>query len=212
MAVMPGMVTTSATSSIVTTLGGGSGIDMAALASNLAEAQFAGRLARIDSRSELLDRQISSAATLKSQIVQLTASIGNRVRTGDLSSQPGIANPGIAAVSRGLGSGSGSYNLEVTALAAAQTLVSPGLAGATTPVGAGTLTLRFGSFAGGNFTADPARQAPTITIPAGATLNDAAAAINGANAGVAGCRSSPLPRSRRPTRSSRPSLPGPSIT
>ncbi len=157
---------------------------MAALASNLAEAQFAGRLARIDSRSELLDRQISSAATLKSQIVQLAASIGDRVRTGDLSSQPGIANPGVAAVSRGLGSGSGSYNLEVTALAAAQTLVSPGLAGATTPVGAGTLTLRFGSFAGGNFTADPARQAPTITIPAGATLNDAAAAINGANAGV----------------------------
>ncbi|MEY4237919.1 MAG: hypothetical protein RL339_520, partial [Pseudomonadota bacterium] len=59
------MVTTSATSSIVTALGGGSGIDMVALATNLAQAQFEGRLSRIDSRSELLDRQISTASTLK---------------------------------------------------------------------------------------------------------------------------------------------------
>jgi len=178
------MVTTSATSSIVTALGGGSGIDMAALARNLAEAQFAGRLSRIDSRSELLERQISTASTLKNQVVQLAASIGERVRTGDLSSQPVITNSAVAAVSRGLVSGSGSYSLEVTSLATSQTLVSPALASASTAVGAGTLTLRFGSFSGGTFTPDAARSAPAITIPAGATLNDAAAAINAANAGV----------------------------
>ncbi|MEY4474025.1 MAG: hypothetical protein RL671_2329, partial [Pseudomonadota bacterium] len=101
------MVTTSATSSLVTALGGGSGIDMAALASNLAEAQFAGRLSRIDSRSELLDRQISKASALKNQISQLAASIGERVRTGDLSSQPSIANGAVAAVSKGVANGSG---------------------------------------------------------------------------------------------------------
>lgn len=178
------MVTTSSTSSIVTTLGGGSGIDMAALATNLAEAQFAGRLSRLDSRSELLDRQISTASTLRNQVVQLAASIGDRVRTGDLSAQPSIANAAVATVSRGVANGSGSYNLEVTALASAQTLVSPALASATTPVGAGTLTLRFGTISGGSFTADPDRTAPTINLAAGATLNDAAAAINAANAGV----------------------------
>lgn len=178
------MVTTSSTSAIVATLGGGSGIDMAALATSLAEAQFAGRLSRIDSRSELLDRQISTAATLRNQVVQLAASIGERVRTGDLSTQPSIANAAVATVSRGVATGSGSYSLEVTALASAQTLVSPALASATAPVGAGTLTLRFGTISGGNFTADPARTAPTITLTAGATLNDTAAAINAANAGV----------------------------
>lgn len=178
------MVTTSATSSIVTALGGGSGIDMTALASNLAEAQFAGRLSRIDSRSELLDRQVSAASTLKNQLMQLAASIGDRVRTGDLSSQPAIANGAVASVSRGVAAGSGSYSLEVTALATAQTLVSPAIASAITPVGAGTLTLRFGSFSAGTFTADPSRPAPTITLAAGATLSDAAAAINAAGAGV----------------------------
>ena len=178
------MVTTSATSSIVTALGGGSGIDMGALASNLAEAQFSGRLSRIDSRSELLDRQISKASALKNQVTQLAASIGERVRTGDLSSQPSIANGAVATVSKGLANGSGSYSLEVTALAASQTLVSPVLASSSAPIGAGTLTLRFGTFSGGTFTADPARAAPTITLSAGATLGDAAAAINAADSGV----------------------------
>ena len=178
------MVTTSATSSIVTALGGGSGIDMSALASNLAEAQFAGRLSRIDSRTELLDRQITKASTLKNQITQLAASIGERVRTGDLSIQPSIANGAVATVSKGVANGSGSYSLEVTKLAGAQTLVSPVAASASTPIGAGTLTLRFGTLSGGTFTADPARSAPAVTLAAGATLGDAAAAINAANAGV----------------------------
>ena len=178
------MVTTSATSSIVTALGGGSGIDMVALATNLAQAQFEGRLSRIDSRSELLDRQISTASTLKNQVVQLAASIGERVRNGDLSSQPAITNGAVASVSRGVASGSGSYSLEVTGLASAQTLVSPAVASASTPIGTGTLTLRFGTLSGGTFTADPARTAPTITLAAGATLGDAAAAINAANAGI----------------------------
>ncbi|GAA4779161.1 flagellar filament capping protein FliD [Novosphingobium ginsenosidimutans] len=178
------MVTTSATSSIVTALGGGSGIDMAALARNLSEAQFSGRLARIDSSSELLERQISTASTLKNQVTQLATSIGDRVRTGDLSSQPIIANGAVASVSRGAVSGSGSYSLEVTALAASQTLVSPAVASAGTAIGAGTLTLRFGTIAGGTFTADPARTDTTVTLAPGATLADAAAAINAANAGV----------------------------
>lgn len=157
---------------------------MAALATTLADAQFAGRLSRVDSRSELLDRQISIAAALKNQVSQLAGSIGERVRTGDLSSQPTIANGAVAAVSRGVATGSGSYSLEVSALASAQTLVSPALPSASTATGAGTLTLRFGSFASGTFAADAAHSPATVTLAAGATLNDAAAAINAANAGV----------------------------
>jgi len=178
------MVSTTSTSTIVNTLGGGSGIDMAALATNLAQAQFAGRLSRIDSRSEVLDRQISTASTLRNRVMQLATSIGDRVRAGDLSSQPDIANGAVASVSRGVGTGSGTYSLEVTALAAAQTLVSPALGSATAPVGAGQLTLRFGAFAGGAFNPDPARPPVVVDLPAGTTLNDAAAAINRANAGV----------------------------
>lgn len=178
------MVTTPATSSLVTALGGGSGIDMAALARNLAEAQFAGRTARIESRSGLLERQISTAATLKNQVVQFAASIGDRIRNGDISTQPSIANPAVAAVSRGVLSGSGSYSLEVTQLASAQVLTSPAYASSAALVGAGTLTLRFGAMDAGTFTPDAARSPVAITIPGGATLAQTAAAINAAGAGV----------------------------
>ena len=178
------MQTTSATSSIVATLGGGSGIDMAALAENLATAQFAARIDRNSTRADTVDRQLSAAATLKSQFLQLISAVGERVRTGDLSVQPQIANSAVAAVSRGAVGGSGTYTLEVTTLAASQIIKSPALAAATTPVGAGTLTLRFGTIGAGGFSEDPAHAPAAITVPTGSTLADIATAINAARSGV----------------------------
>lgn len=179
------METTSATSSIVATLGGGSGIDMAALAENLAAAQFAGRIDRLTAKSEKLERQISAASNLKSMLLSLQTSLGERVRQGDLSPQPQIANAAVARASlTGSRQPSGSFSLEVTQLAQSQTLASSAYATATDPVGSGTLTLRFGAISGATFTEDTAHAAVAITIPTGATLSDAAAAINGARAGV----------------------------
>ena len=177
--------TGSATASLVATLGGGSGIDMTALASNLAAAQFAARTDRLTTRSETLEAQISSASSLKSMLLSLATSLGERVRVGDLSPQPLVAS---SAVARAALSGSvtprGSFSLEVTALATTQTLVSPAFAAATAPAGAGTLTLRFGTIAGASFSEDPAHPASTITIPPGATLADVANAISASGSGV----------------------------
>jgi flagellar hook-associated protein 2 len=178
------MPTNSVTSSIIQTLGAGSGIDMTALAESLAAAQFAARIDRNTARAELVERQISEAASLKSMVLQLASGVGERLRTGDLSAQPAIGNGSVASVSRGAASGNGSYTLEVTALAAAQTLTSPAYAAATTPTGSGSLTLRFGTISGSSFAEDTAHPATTVTIASGATLTDVAAAINAANAGV----------------------------
>lgn len=178
------MTTTSATSSIVSALGGGSGIDMLGLANSLAEASFAARKDRLTSRSDTLERQISAASNLKSMILQLASSVGDRVRSGDVSTQPSIANSAVASVSRGVASGSGSYSLEVTQLAGSQTLAGPAYAASTSPTGSGTLTLRFGTISGGTFTEDTAHTPAAITIASGATLADVAAAINAASAGV----------------------------
>ena len=93
------MTTTSATSSIVTALGGGSGVDMAALATNLANAQFAAKTDRLTTRSDTLDKQISAASDLKSMLLTLTSSLGDRVRQGDLSPQPKVANAAVASAS-----------------------------------------------------------------------------------------------------------------
>lgn len=183
------MVTTSATSTatskLITALGAGSGVDMASLAQNLAEAQFAARIDRLSSRSETLDRQISAASNLKSMMLSLATSLGDRVRMGDLSPQPKLANPAVATASlTGAGQPRGSYSLEVTALAAGQTLASPAFASATSLTGSGTLTLRFGTVSGTSFTEDTTHAPVAITIASGATLADVAASINAAGAGV----------------------------
>jgi flagellar hook-associated protein 2 len=183
------MVTTSATGSatqsLVAALGGGSGIDMTALAANLAAAQFAARSDRLTAKAETLEARISAASSLKGMLTSLSTSLGSRVREGDLSPQPQIANGAAAkATLSGTRQPSGSYSLEVTQLAKSQTLASPAYAAANSTTGSGTLTLRFGTVAGSSFTEDTAHAAVPITISSGATLNDVAAAINGARAGV----------------------------
>ncbi|MBS0481464.1 MAG: flagellar filament capping protein FliD [Proteobacteria bacterium] len=178
------MTASSATSSIVSTLGAGSGIDMAALATGLAQAQFAGRVDRNSAQADAVDRQISAASALKNLVTQMVSGISDRIRTGDMARQPIIANTSVAAVSRGAGAGSGSYSLEVTALARAQTLTSPAFTAVNTPVGSGTLTLRFGAINGGTFSESTGKPPVSIAIPAGATLADTAAAITASGAGV----------------------------
>lgn len=174
----------SATAQLVQALGGGSGINMSQLAEQLSAAQFAARIDRIASRTETLETQISAASSLKSMIQTLASSLGDRVRTGDLAATPSISNASVAAVTKGTGTGSGSYTLEVTALASSQALATPAFASSTSTVGAGTLTLRFGSISGTGFTPDAARAQVDVTIAAGATLADIAAAINAKGSGV----------------------------
>ncbi|MBA3055776.1 MAG: flagellar hook protein [Sphingomonadales bacterium] len=178
-------IQSSTASSILTSLNGANAIDWNTLAANLAVAQFANRTDRLAFRSDTLDQQISSAGNLKSSLLALSTSLGDRVRSGDLSPQPSLSN---SAVARPVLSGSttprGTYSLEVTQLAKAQTLAGPALATGASPVGSGTLTLRFGTVSGASFAEDTGHAAVDITIAAGATLADVAAAINGANAGV----------------------------
>lgn len=167
-------------SSIATTLGIGSGIDMAGLATQLAEAQFAGRNQRLTTKSETLERQISVAGSIRSSLSLFASAVGDRVRTGDLAAKPTISNSSVATVSAASGSTSrGSYQLEVTQLAQLQTLTGPAYGSAGDTVGAGTLTIRFGAVDNTNFTEDTSNPAVDITIPEGATLADVASAING---------------------------------
>lgn len=177
---------TEMSNSIVTALGAGSGIDMAALAINLSKVQFEDRINRLSAKSQALDTKISTASALKSQITQLATALGERIRTGDLAPTPAISTPSVATVTRSAASkpAGSSYTLEVTKLASAQTLTGSAYAAATSTVGAGTLTLRFGSVTAGAFVADSARDPVEIVIAPGATLAQVAAAINSSGAGV----------------------------
>ena len=175
----------SSTSSIVSRLGGGSGVDMVQLASDLAEARYATQIARLTSQSEALEARVSAASQLRGQFSQLASALGERIRTGDLSPQPSIGSPSVATVSVAPGANPrGTYSLEVTQLARAQMLALAGPASAADPVGEGTLTIRFGSVDGASFTADAARDPLSVAVAAGETLAQVAARITAANAGV----------------------------
>ncbi len=172
-------------SSIATTLGIGSGIDMAGLAVQLAEAQFAGRNERLTAKSETLERQISLAGSIRSSLSVFASALGDRLRTGDLAPVPSINNSSVASVSSPLGSlGKGSYSLEVNTLASNQTLTGPVYGSADDIVGAGTLTIRFGATSNSGFTEDTARPALSLDIVPGSSLADVANAINSQNAGL----------------------------
>lgn len=175
----------SSASSIISALGTGSGVDMAALASNLAAAQFQLRNDRIAIRTDTLERQISTASALRNSLSMLASALGDRVRAGDLAITPRVANPAVATASMPGGTApSGSYTLEVTALAQGQTLASPGFADPATAFSEGALTIRFGTVGGGAFSADPDQAALTVNVGAGATLADIASAINAQRGGV----------------------------
>lgn len=172
-------------SSIATTLGIGSGIDMAGLAVQLAAAQFAGRNERLTAKSETLERQISLAGSIRSSFSVFASALGDRLRTGDLAPVPSITNPSVASVSSPPGSlGKGSFSLEVNSLASNQTLTGPVYASADDLVGAGTLTIRFGATSNVGFAENAARPALALDIAAGSSLADVAKTINSQNAGL----------------------------
>lgn len=158
---------------------------MTALANNLATAQFSSRTDRLAAKSDKLDAQISAASNIKSLLLGLDTSLGALVRSGNLARTPTIGSAAVASAAlSGSSQPSGSYSLEVTKLAGGQQLASAPFAATTSPVGSGTLTLKFGTVSGSTFAQDSGHAAVDITIPQGATLGDVATAINGANAGV----------------------------
>jgi flagellar hook-associated protein 2 len=96
-----------------------------------------------------------------------------------------VADASLAKVSVGRGAVAGSVALEVLALAQAHKLRSDAFVATGDVVGSGTLTIEFGTYSGATFTANAARPAKTITIPAGnGSLAGVRDAINAAGAGV----------------------------
>lgn len=173
------------TSSIVSALGSGSGVDMVKLAGDLAAARFSVRIQQLEGKSDLLETQISAASSLRSQLSLLANALGDRIRNGDLAPQPTIGNSSVATVTAAPGAASsGSYSLEVEQLAASQTLASKPYASTDAAVGEGTLTITFGTVGAGTFNAEAGRDPVVVSVAAGATLAQVAASITAGGSGV----------------------------
>lgn len=182
---MVSATTSSGSSSIVAAFGGGSGVDMQKLASDLAEARFLTQKSQLESRGELLDARISGASTLKNQLSQLASALGDRIRNGDLAPSALVGNAAVAQASVLPGGiGTGSYTLEVNHLASAQTLASKPFAAATDLAGEGQLTITFGNFNGTSTLTPDSRTPVNIAVSATDALADVASKIRASGSGL----------------------------
>ena len=180
-------MTTTAGSSIISALGAGSGVDFVKLAQDISAATFAAQRGQITARQSALEAQISAASQLRGAINGLASALGDRIRNGDLAPRATLGNPAVAEVTvlPGLAP-RGSFSLEVTQLASSQTLVSRPLASRDALVGAGTLTLRFGTVdeTADTFAPDGARAAIDIAVTDTDTLATLASKITQASGGA----------------------------
>lgn len=168
---------TSVGSSILTSLGAGSGIDTSALVSSLVSATREPKQAAISSRQSLNTSRISALASAISSLNTFADALGEVLSGTDYTGTAGSNDASIASVSL-LSGGSPSglpAQLTVEQLATARVLSSAAVSGnsGTSAVGTGTMTIT------------TATGAKTITIDSSNnSYAGLAAAINGANTGV----------------------------
>lgn len=178
-------------SSILTSLGAGSGINLSALVTQLVDAQFASRTQQLNRQNQRLSAQISGASQLRSNITSFADGLRTLATSGTTSTNPTSANTAVVTATR-----IGSANLtglnatiEVQKLARGQTATTAAVSSRTAALGGGSLTLSFGTatVAGGALTGFTAGSGTPVTLsidPAKSSLDDIATAINAANAGV----------------------------
>ena len=171
----------------ISSLGVGSGLDLNGILSSLMQVEQQPLLA-LQKKEASYQARISALGTLKGALSSLqTAAQGFIPATGQTAAtkyatyKASIADTTIATASAATGAVAGTYTLEVSSLAQAQSLAST--AGLDTITTGGTLKIELGSLGGtppaGTFTADSAREL-NITIADGATIEQVRDAINAA--------------------------------
>ncbi len=165
-----------ATSSIVNTLGAGSGIDVKALAQSLVDAEKTPKKERIDAKITQTEARISGYSAIKFALSTLKTAFGKLNDASDFSSlQPSNTQPSAFGVTAGSSAEAGSYSIEVLQTALAQRTASNTFAARDTALNGGTpFSLKLTV---GGVLKDPIN-VPTPT-PAGLV-----SAINGAKLGV----------------------------
>jgi len=176
-------------SSIISSLGAGSGIDTTSLVNGLVAAERAPTDARLDDKQAELEADISAYGAFKSSLSEfesviepLSSSDTYIARSVSFSDTDAITPTELDA-----GATTGSYQIEVVSIATSQTLTSGSYTSEDDAVGEGTLTIRFGEWSddGSSFSHDGDSETLQIEIDeSNNSLQGLADAINDADAGV----------------------------
>ncbi|WP_439567025.1 flagellar filament capping protein FliD [Sphingopyxis sp.] len=161
--------------SIVNSLGFGSGIDTKQLVTDLAAASREPKVARINTLTQQNQTRISALAQARSDLEGFADSLGQMISDGTLRSTPTVSDDSVlsATARAGLHADSFAATVVVSQLARAQSTYSGVVADRTAAIGTGTMTLTVGGVA------------KTITIGASNnSLDGLASAINSSGGGV----------------------------
>lgn len=145
-------------------------------------------LSLMNQREEQIRSQLTAWGSLKTAVSTFADAATTLAKPASYSVFTGeLSDASIAAVSTTGDALPATYSLTVTTLAASQKLASKRYTDSASAVGAGTLTIDFGSYDSGTntFTANANRPSLSVTIAAGAdSLAEVRDAINAANGGV----------------------------
>ncbi|MDO9423933.1 MAG: flagellar filament capping protein FliD [Methylobacter sp.] len=177
----------------ITSTGLGSGLDIKNLVSSLVSAEQTPASKKLDKQEALLTTQFSSYGSLKSAMSTFQSSLSALRNLSTFQKLTATSSDtAIVTASAFSNADPASYNLEVKQLAKSQALATPALPSATSTVGTGTLTIKFGTTIYDpvtdvytSFTQDGNQGTLTLNVDAtNNTLAGLSEAINKAKAGV----------------------------
>lgn len=176
-------------SNIISSLGAGSGIDVSGLVDSLVAVEKAPQTGRLDSRQEKLETQISAYGVLKSSLSAFNGVLAP-LSNSDTFNARGVSFPDsdvITANKLDANAQTGTYQIEVLAVAQSQSLASAGVADPKAALAAGDITIRFGSWASytegagpATFTQNADKESLTLTLDGSDSLEDLVKKINDA--------------------------------
>ena len=169
-AVNSSTASSSSPSSLITSTGIGSGLDISAIVSSLTSAYGAAQTNELSAEQTALNAQVSAFGTFSSALSTLQATLSSLETPSTLAGfEATVADKTIASASTSSDAVPGQYSLEVQNLATAASLSSAPVASGDTFIGTGTLTVGVGN------------SSTSITIDStNDTLSGIASAINSA--------------------------------
>lgn len=185
----PAPTTAGTGSSIISSLGSGSGIDTSALIDKLVSVNKYSDQTRLTTKQTLLETQISDFGLLRNSFTALETAMSG-LSNADTFNAKSVSVPTtnlLSITKLDASAAAGNYTINVDQVAKAQSVSSGNYASQTAAIGKGTLAIRFGNWntAVDTFTVNPDKAGGTITIDdSNNSLTGVRDAINKANLGV----------------------------
>ncbi len=169
----------------ITSLGAGSGLDLASMVEQLVAAERAPKEALLDLREVTIQAKLSAYGTFKSGLSTFDDALTSLQSAATFRQTTATSSDSDVFTATASGDVSpGSHSIEVTDLAQSHRVASAAFTSTADTVGTGTITFRFGTY-DGTFTANPAKAIENVTIDAtNNSLQGIRDAVNAADAGV----------------------------